>query len=174
MVPSWCWIPKHKVWLLICASIPSQPKPSPSYFLATCADLRYLPAAIAFSPVPFASVRLLQQEIISYCISSILRWDVTERRAHTQLIRLWKRKKMKSSISYHSQNIVAKRWTTLGSHLNDTCVHSHWTTIHSLLAPFQWRFSMNTHPSPLNKHCHVGTVRQLASNWKASQIRPYQ
>lgn len=69
------------------------PLPSPpeiSSFQAF-ADLRYLPAAIAF-PWIFSSVRLLQLGIISYCISSILRWAITKHRAHTQLIRLWKRK----------------------------------------------------------------------------------
>lgn len=57
-------------------------------FFTTYADLRHLPAAIAFSPVPFVPVRLLQLAIICYCLSSILRWDVIELRAHIQLIRL--------------------------------------------------------------------------------------
>lgn len=45
-----------------------------------------------FSLDPFSSVRLLQLGIISYCISSIVRWDIIKHRALTQLIRIWKRK----------------------------------------------------------------------------------
>ena len=76
----------------LCISLITTNSAPSRYILMTSANLRHLPAAIAFSPVPFAPVRLLQLGIISYCISSILRWDVIELRAHTQLIRLWKRK----------------------------------------------------------------------------------
>lgn len=75
--------------------LPSPVTPEICYFqLFSCGLCRpeIFTGSHCFSLDPFSSVRLLQLGIISYCISSILRWAITKHRACTQLIRLWKRK----------------------------------------------------------------------------------
>lgn len=80
-----------------------------------------------FSLDPFSSVWLLQLGIISYCISSILRWDITKHRALTQLIRLWKKKDGKCQ----SQNTTTDQrlWEAL-----EAPAHSLWISSPSLCA----------------------------------------
>lgn len=84
---------KHQTQDVITYSPPqSHPKSALfSYFYGLCRP-EIFTGSHCFSLDPFSSVRLLQLGIIRYCISSILRWDITKHRAHTQLIRLWKRK----------------------------------------------------------------------------------